>query len=48
MLNKYQSVEVLIDEINGVTSFLSSLISLKFGLVFLFIVFGVIVTKIVF
>lgn len=45
MLHDYESVDALIDEIKGTTGFLSSLISRKSGLVFLFIVFGVIVSK---
>lgn len=48
MLNEYQSVDGLVSGIKGTTSFLSSLISRKFGLVFLFIVFGVIVSKLLF
>ena len=48
MLNEYQSVNALIDEIKGTTGFFSSLISRKSGLVFLFIVFGVIITKLLF
>ena len=48
MLNEIQSVDGLIDGIKGTTNFLSSLISRKLGLVFLFIIFSAIVTKIVF
>lgn len=48
MLNEYQSVDNLLDEIKGTTNFLSRLISRKFGLVFMLIVFGVIVSKLLF
>jgi len=48
MLHDYQSVEALIEEVKGTTNFLSSLISRKSSLVLLFIVFGVIVSKLLF
>ncbi len=48
MLHDYQSVDALIDEVKGTTGFLSSLISRKSSLVLLFIVFGVIVSKLLF
>jgi len=44
-MNEYQSVDNLIDGITGTSAFLSSLISRKYGLVFLAIVFGVIISK---
>jgi hypothetical protein len=48
MLNEYQSVDALIDGVKGTTGFLSSLISRKSGLVFMFIVLGVLVSKLLF
>ena len=48
MLNEYQSIDNLMDEIKGTTNFLSSLISRKFGLVFMLILFGVIVSNLLF
>ena len=48
MANVYQSVDILIDEIKGTTDFLAGLLSRKSGLVFLFIVFGVIISKLLF
>jgi hypothetical protein len=48
MLDEYQSVDTLINGIKGTTGFFSSLISRKFGLFFLFVVFGVIVSKLLF
>jgi hypothetical protein len=48
MLNGYQSVNTLVDGIKGTTDFLSSLFSRKSGLVLLFIVFGVIISKLLF
>lgn len=45
MSNNYQSVEGLIDGVKGTTGFLSGLLSRKSGLVFLFIVLGVITSK---
>ena len=48
MLNEYQSVDSLIDGVKGTTGFLSSLISRKSGLTFMFIVLGVIVSKLLF
>ena len=48
MVNEYQSVDALINKIKGTTGFLSSLLSRKFGLVFLFIVLGIIITKFLF
>ena len=45
MSYEFQSVEDLIDGVNGTTGLLSSLISRKSGLVFLFIVLGVVVSK---
>ena len=48
MVNEYQSVDTLINEIKGTTSFLSGLFSRKSGLVFLFVVFGVIISKLLF
>jgi len=48
MSNEYQSVEGLIEGVKGTTGFLSSLFSLKPGLVILLIVLGVIAANIVF
>jgi hypothetical protein len=45
MLNDYQSVDALIEEVKGTTSFLSSLIPRKSSLVLLLLVLGVIVSK---
>jgi hypothetical protein len=45
MQNEYPSVDVLVDGIKGTTGFLSGLISRKSGLVFMFIVLGVIISK---
>ena len=45
MSNEYPSVATLVEGVKGTTGFLSSLISRKSGLVFLFIVLGVIVSK---
>ena len=45
MSYEFQSVEDLIDGVKGTTGLLSSLISRKSGLVFLFIVLGVVVSK---
>ena len=45
MLNKYQSVDALVNEIKGTTGYLSSLVSWKSSLIFLFIVLSVIVSK---
>jgi hypothetical protein len=45
MSTEFQSVETLIDGIKGTTGFLSSLFSRKSGLVFAFIVLGVILSK---
>jgi len=47
-MNEYQSVDALIDGVKETSGFLSSLISMKSGLVFLFIIFGVIVSKVLF
>lgn len=47
MLDEYQPVEALIDEIKGTTGVLSSLLSRISGLVILFVVLGVIVSQIV-
>lgn len=44
-MNEYTSVEVLIDGVKGTTGFLSSFISRKLGLVIMFILLGVIVSK---
>ena len=48
MSYSYQSVDALIDGVKGTTGFLSGLLSRKSGLAFLFVVLGVIVTKLVF
>jgi len=48
MSYEYQSVEDLIEGIKGTTGFLSGFLSRKSGLVFLFIVLGVIFSKILF
>ena len=48
MSHDYQSVDALIEEVKGTTGFLSSLVSRKSSLVFLFIVFGVLVSKLLF
>lgn len=45
---EYQAVDGLIDGVKGTTGFLSSLLSRKSGLVFLFIVFSVIISKLLF
>jgi hypothetical protein len=45
MSTEFQSVETLIDGIKGTTGFLSSLFSRKSGLVFAFIVLGVVLSK---
>lgn len=45
MLNEYQSIDALIEGIKGTTGFLSGFISRKSGLFFLFIIFGVIISK---
>jgi hypothetical protein len=45
-MNEYQSIDALINEIKGDSNFLASLLSKKFGLAFLLIVFGVIVSNI--
>jgi hypothetical protein len=45
MSYEFQSIEALIDELKGMTGFLSSLISRKSGVVFMFIVLGVIISK---
>jgi hypothetical protein len=48
MSYEFQSVEALVDGVKGTTGFLSSLISRKSGLVLVFIVLGVILSKILF
>jgi hypothetical protein len=48
MSYEFQSVEALINGVKGTTGFLSSLLSRKSSLVFLFIVLGVIVSKFLF
>ena len=48
MLYDYQSVGVLIEEVKGTAGFLSGLISRKSSLVLLFIVFGIVVSKLLF
>jgi hypothetical protein len=48
MSTEFQSVEALIDGIKGTTGFFSSLFSRKSGLVFAFIVLGVILSKLLF
>lgn len=45
MLNEDQSIAALIEGIKGTTGFLSGFFSRKSGLIFLFIVFSVIVSK---
>jgi hypothetical protein len=47
MSYEFQSVEALVDGVKGTSGFLSSLISRKSGLLFLFIVLGVILSKII-
>lgn len=47
-MKEYQSVDTLVAGIVGTTGFLSSLFSRKSGLIVLFIVFGVIVTRLLF
>ena len=42
----FQSVEALVDGVKGTTGFLSGLGSRKSGLVFVFIVLGVILSKV--
>jgi hypothetical protein len=48
MSYEYQSIEALIDGVKGTTGFLSSLFSRKSGLVFLFIMLGVVLSKLLF
>jgi hypothetical protein len=48
MLDEYQPVEALIDEIKGATGVLSGLLSRISGLVILFVVLGVIASQIIF
>lgn len=48
MVNEHQSVEGLIENVKETTGFLSSLLSPKFGLVFMLIVLGVIVANVMF
>jgi hypothetical protein len=48
MLYDYRFVDALVNEVKGTTGFLSSLISRKSSLVLLFIVFGAIVSKLLF
>jgi hypothetical protein len=48
MSNEYQSVEALVNDIKGTTGFLLSLFSQKSGMVFLFIVFSLIISKLLF
>ena len=48
MMYDYQSVDALIEEVKGTTGFLSSLISRKSSLMLLFIVFGIVVSKLLF
>jgi hypothetical protein len=45
MSNEYQIVGNMVDEIKGTTGFLSKLMSRKFGLITLFIIVGVIASK---
>jgi len=45
MMNEFGAIDNLISGIKGTTGFLSGLVSRKFGLVFLFIVLGVIISK---
>lgn len=45
MLNEYQSVDALIDGVKGTTGFLSNLLTRKAGLVLMFIVLGVLISK---
>jgi hypothetical protein len=47
-MNEYQTVDGLIEDIKGTTGFLSNLFSSKFGLFFMVIIFGVIVSKLLF
>lgn len=47
-MNEYQSVDNLIVGVKETTGFLSGLISEKSGLIFLAIVFGVILSKLLF
>lgn len=48
MMNDYQSVEGLIENVKGTTGFLSNLLSSKFGLAFMLVVLGVIAANILF
>lgn len=48
MLNEYQSIKVLINEIKGTTGALSGLLTRMSGVVILFVVLGVIVSQIMF
>jgi hypothetical protein len=47
MMNDFQSIDALVSGVQGTTGFLSRLISRKSGLVFLFIVLAVIVSKLI-
>jgi hypothetical protein len=47
MLNEFPNVEALVDGVKGTTGFLSTLISRKSGLIFMLIVLGAIVTKLI-
>jgi hypothetical protein len=46
MSQELQSVEALIDGVKGTTGFFSNLFSKKYGLTFVFIIAGVILSKI--
>ena len=48
MSYEFQSVEALVDGVKGTAGFLSSLFSRKPGMVFLFLVLGVVLSKFLF
>ena len=48
MLNEFQSIEALIDEIKGTTGVLSGFLSRISGLVVFFVVLSVIVSQVIF
>jgi hypothetical protein len=45
MLNEFGAIDNLINGIKGTTGFLSGLVTRKYGLVFLFIVLGVVISR---
>lgn len=47
MLDDFQPIESLVDQVKGTTNFITGLLSRKFGLVFLFIVLSAIVSTLI-